>query len=78
MMDDKKISKIKAKLLSHLKDEVYCQLKSSPIHGIGVYAIRPIPIDIDPMRLVKKQREIKFSYEDLAEVHPGEIGRAHV
>jgi SET domain-containing protein len=71
MMDEKKISKIKARLLSHLKDEVYCQLKASPIHGVGVYAIRPIPAEANPMRLVKKQREIRFSFEDLAEVHPG-------
>jgi SET domain-containing protein len=70
-MDEKKVSKIKSRLISHLKDEVYCQLKVSPIHGIGVYALRAIPAGIDPMRLVKKQREIRLSYEELGEIDPG-------
>ena len=30
-------------LLSQLRNETYAMLKSSPIHGIGVFAIRDIP-----------------------------------
>jgi SET domain-containing protein len=30
-------------LLTQLRDDTYAMLKSSPIHGVGVYAIRDIP-----------------------------------
>lgn len=33
----------KEALLAQLKDETYVMLKPSGIHGIGVFAIRPIP-----------------------------------
>ncbi|MEI8101087.1 MAG: SET domain-containing protein-lysine N-methyltransferase [Bacteroidota bacterium] len=69
-MDEKKISQIKSKILSHLKNEVYCQLKASPIHGIGVFAIREIPSGINPMQMMKKHREIRLSREDLGDLSP--------
>jgi len=31
------------RLLQQLKDQTYVMLKSSPVHGIGVFAIQPIP-----------------------------------
>ncbi len=31
------------KLLQQLRDQTYIMLKSSPVHGIGVFAIQPIP-----------------------------------
>lgn len=31
------------KLLQQLRDQTYVMLKSSPVHGIGVFAIQPIP-----------------------------------
>ena len=31
------------KLLQQLRDHTYVMLKSSPVHGIGVFAIQPIP-----------------------------------
>jgi len=33
----------KAKLLRQLRDQTYISLKSSPVHGIGVFAIQKIP-----------------------------------
>ena len=30
-------------LLQQLRDQTYVMLKSSPVHGIGVFAIQPIP-----------------------------------
>jgi SET domain-containing protein len=33
----------KEELLSQLRNQTYAMLKSSPIHGIGVFAIREIP-----------------------------------
>ncbi len=32
-----------AKLLQQLRNETYVTIKGSPIHGIGVFAIQPIP-----------------------------------
>lgn len=70
-MEEKSISKIKLKLLSHLQDDIYCQLKASPIHGIGVFAIRTIPEGVNPMRLLKKHREIRLPLNELADLPPG-------
>jgi len=36
------------KLLANLKNDTYCRLQTSPVHGIGVYAIKPIPLGVDP------------------------------
>ena len=33
----------KKQLLYHLKNEVYCRIKCSKTHGVGVFAIRDIP-----------------------------------
>lgn len=40
--------KNKSKLLENLKNNVYCRLKKSDVHGVGVFAIKDIPVDIDP------------------------------
>lgn len=37
-----------------LIDNVFCRIKASPIHGVGVFAIREIPKGIDPMRELRK------------------------
>ena len=40
-----------------LLDNVYCRIQRSPIHGVGVFAIRPIPKGVNPMR---EQRAADF------------------
>lgn len=35
-------------ILEHLKKNVYCRLKPSSIHGVGVFAIRDIPAGTNP------------------------------
>jgi SET domain-containing protein len=37
-------------LLENLKNETYCMLKPSPIHGVGVFAIRDIPKGVNPFK----------------------------
>jgi SET domain-containing protein len=37
------------KFIEDLKTNVYCRLAVSKIHGVGVFAIRPIPQGVDPM-----------------------------
>ena len=34
--------------LKDLKENVYCRLQCSDVHGVGVFAIRDIPSGIDP------------------------------
>lgn len=38
----------KRELLRDLAENVFCRLAPSPIHGIGVFAIRDIPPETDP------------------------------
>ena len=40
--------KNKYKLLENLKNNVYCRIKKSKVHGVGVFAIKDIPININP------------------------------
>ena len=41
----------KNKLLSNLKNKTYCRLGQSNIHGVGVFAIKDIPKNINPFSL---------------------------
>lgn len=57
--------KRKTRLLKHLRDDVYCRLGASAIHGVGVFAIRSIPKGVNPLRGVKKPVEIRYSKKEL-------------
>lgn len=39
----KRASLIAKKLVKDLEENIYCRLRPSPVHGIGVFAIRDIP-----------------------------------
>ncbi|MSQ74802.1 MAG: SET domain-containing protein [Rhodoferax sp.] len=53
------------KLLAYLSQEVFCHLGVSPVHGIGVFAIRAIPKGVNPLRSRLKFEEIKFSHAEI-------------
>ena len=55
----------KKKLLDHLQNEVFCRLGSSKTHGVGVFAIRAIKKDINPLVSWLDGREIKFTQAEL-------------
>jgi len=59
------MSTLKKKILKHLQEEVYCHLGISPVHGIGVFAIRSIPKGVNPMRTWNEVKEIKFTHKEL-------------
>jgi len=40
----------KEELLADLRDNVYCRIKASPLHGVGVFAIRDISKGINPFK----------------------------
>ena len=70
MSDQKKLT-LKEKIMNHLANEVYCRLGVSPVHGIGVFAVRPIPKGTNPLRSLVKQREIAFSHDELKKLPRG-------
>lgn len=41
---------MKKKLINNLEECIYCRLKPSKIHGIGVFAIKDIPPNTNPFR----------------------------
>jgi SET domain-containing protein len=62
------MSELKQKLLQHLNDEVYCRLGASPMHGVGVFAIRRIPKGINPLNSRIRYKEVQFSREELKQL----------
>ena len=61
----------KKRLLKHLAEEVYCRLGVSPIHGIGVFAVRTIEKGVDPLRSLVSHKEISFTREELKDLPKG-------
>ena len=55
----------KARILKHLQTEVYCRLGISPVHGIGVFAIRDIPKGTKPLISLLKIKEFSFSKKEI-------------
>ena len=46
-------------------ENTYCRLKPSPLQGIGVFAIRDIPANINPFNTIKKQKWVEFDISEL-------------
>jgi len=61
----------KKKLLESLK-KTYCRLKPSRIEGVGVFAIRDIPQNINPFLKEEKPSWIKLREEELKQL-PKEV-----
>src|SRR5687768_1841886 len=57
-------------LLRNLFDETYCRLKPSPIHGVGVFAVRDIPCGVDPFEGCYRGQSTRLSEADLVGLHP--------
>ena len=62
------MSSLKEKLYEHLLSQVYCKLGVSPLHGIGVFALRDIPKGTQPLNSMVSKKEIKFSRIELKKV----------
>lgn len=70
MSDNKKLT-AKELIMNHLSNEVYCRLGVSPVHGIGVFAVRPIPKGTNPLRSLIKHREISFTHDEIKKLPKG-------
>jgi len=60
----------KARILKHLQTEVYCRLGISPVHGIGVFAIKDIPKGAKPLVSLIKIKEYSFSKKKSTNCQP--------
>jgi SET domain-containing protein len=62
------MSALKNKIFKHLDQSVYCRLGISPVHGIGVFAIRAIPKGVHPLRTMAQPKDVKFTRKEIAEL----------
>jgi SET domain-containing protein len=60
----------KRELLEHTLYHVYCRLMPSPIHGIGVFAVREIAEGVQPFAGCDRTRAIWVRPEELSGLHP--------
>lgn len=51
-------------MLKHLRENVYCRLAPSTVHGVGVFAVRDIPAGVDPFRPLEPMPEQRFDLTD--------------
>ncbi len=57
----------KKKVLTHLQN-TYCRLRASPIEGVGVFAIRDIPANIDPFNGKREENWATFHISELEDL----------
>ncbi len=56
---------LKAKLLHHLSNEIFCKIGVSSTHGVGVFALKFIPKDTAPLHTLSKHREVRIETKEL-------------
>jgi len=54
-------------ILERIK-KTYCKLKASSIQGVGVFAVRDIPENINPFFGIPDQKWLRFSMNELKEI----------
>ena len=62
----------KNRLLKHLKNDVYCRIGVSKVHGVGVIAIKDIPKGTIPFATLSKEKEkiITLTKDEIKDIHP--------
>lgn len=68
----------KEKLIENLKNQTFCKVGPSPIHGVGVFAIRDIPEGTELFKLSNETPKnhddiIDLSEDDLADLDEGVV-----
>jgi SET domain-containing protein len=61
----------KKKIIDHQENEVYSRLGVSPIHGIGVFAVRDIPKGANPLKSYVRFKEIDIPKADIKHLPKG-------
>lgn len=57
-------------LFKQLKNHIYCRIKPSQIGGVGVFAIKNIPANIDPFVGATKPAHQLMPLDKLGDLHP--------
>ncbi len=59
-------------LLKHLKNDIYCRIGVSKVHGVGVIAIKDIPKETMPFSTLSKEEDkiINLTNDDIKNIHP--------
>jgi SET domain-containing protein len=62
----------KNRLLKHLKNDIYCRIGVSKVHGVGVVAIKDIPKGTIPFATLSKEKDkiITLTDDDIKDIHP--------
>jgi SET domain-containing protein len=62
----------KNKLLKHLKNDIYCRLGVSKVHGVGVIAIKDIQKGTMPFATLSKEKDkiITLTSNDIKDINP--------
>ena len=60
------------KIIKNLEKDIYCRIKKSKKHGVGVVAIRDIPINTNPFKILNKSKSIDIPKNKLNKV-PKEV-----
>ena len=61
----------KRELLAHTAERVYCRLRPSPLHGIGVFAVRDVPAGVEPFAGCDRATSVWVRRAELAGLPPG-------
>ena len=54
--------------LQHIRDNIYCRLGVSDTHGVGVFAVKDIPSDVDPFAPYKQSGYIVVPVTELDDI----------
>ena len=62
----------KNKLLKHLKNDIFCRIGVSKVHGVGVIAIKDIPKGTMPFTTLSKEKDkiITLKKDEIKDLHP--------
>jgi len=67
---------MKKALIKNLKEDVYCRIKPSKKHGVGVFAIKDIPKNVNPFSYTNnkciKSKIINISQDEIKSI-PNEV-----
>lgn len=55
---------MKTKLIDHLKNDIYCRIGISKVHGVGILAIKDIPKDTNPFKNLSNEKEKSIELND--------------
>lgn len=65
---------MKTDLITNLEKDIYCRIKPSKKHGVGVFAIRDIPKNVNPFKITGaecvKSRVLNVKEDELKKVDP--------